>query len=120
MSATTPAPPEGSRPAIVSTTGLFIEQPYRRHSTGPRVKTFEHVLEVDTADRHHRKPRQCRRDFAKFFESLRRAESALRCSVKHWTKDDEIRASCPCVQSTFNGMRRYPDQKILTAETAHH
>src|SRR5919106_5592815 len=98
MSATIPAPPEGSSPAIVSTTGLVIEQPYCGHATCARIKTFTGVVEVNTTNRQHRKTLQSARNVAKFFQSLRLAESSLRFRLKHRTENGKVCSICSRVK----------------------
>src|SRR5690242_309673 len=103
MSATIPAPPDGSRPAIVNTTGRALgfefisdsldnlrqalrvtQQSYRSNTARTRRETFPNVLNSDSADRNDRKAAQFFRYLAELFQSLRWSKGTLRFSFKHW------------------------------------
>jgi len=125
MSATMPAPPDGSIPAIVSTTGLSLliartEPTDSRKTTRSYRKTFFSIIECDAANRQHRKICEIARHLSQFVQTLRWTIRTLRIRFKHRTKDDEISATISRCPRFRNRMRRYANQKFRPTHFTHH
>src|ERR1700754_1234251 len=98
MSATMPAPPDGSIPAMVSTTGLScwierIEQPDSRDAACACRETTLRITERDAADCYHGKALQFTCNLLEFIQPLRWAIDALRFSFEDGAEHGKVCAA---------------------------